>query len=175
MPSYSSNLWGRKSWGKFLGEWNIWHEAEFALPKGYSGGAHQEGSCESGILSFPSFHTYHIKIKALLVSGSLVVNHAHWLQLLCPPCLTVAGCYDQYTRWSVSFLNSHQSAQLRLRSPRLIVVEEISMKASPRLLLSKAEVSKELSQVDQDWLLWADPRLALTPEDTEFFTSWFSQ
>ena len=87
--------------------------------------------------------------------------------------VTVAGCYDQYTRWSVSFFNSHQCT-ITVAIARLSVVE-FSMKALPRLLLSKAEVFQEMSQVDRDWLLWADPRLALTPEDTEFFTNWFSQ
>ena len=88
---YSSNLWGRKSWGKYLGEWNIWHETEFAPPKAISWGAHQEGSCESGILSFPSYYIFlTFEIKTLLVRGCLwwhtaLVYHALWLQLLCPP------------------------------------------------------------------------------------------
>ena len=120
MPYWQSlffYLLGTQFLGKFLGEWNIWHEAEFALPKGYSGGAHQEGSCESGILSFPSFHTYHIKIKALLVSGSLVVNHAHWLQLLCPPCPWQWQAAMTSTPGDLYRSLTATSAQLRLRSP----------------------------------------------------------
>ena len=120
MPYWQSlffYLLGTQFLGKFLGERNIWHEAEFALPKGYSGGAHQEGSCESGILSFPSFHTYHIKIKALLVSGSLVVNHAHWLQLLCPPCPWQWQAAMTSTPGDLYRSLTATSAQLRLRSP----------------------------------------------------------
>ena len=82
---------GDANLGKSSGEWNIWNEAEFALPKGYSGGAHQEGSCESGNLSFPSYYIFlTFEIKTLLVRGCLwwhtaLVYHALWLQLLCPP------------------------------------------------------------------------------------------
>ena len=78
---FGEAILGKVSWWMKHLKWN-----RVCPSKKQLWGAHQEGSCESGILSFPSFHTYHIKIKALLVSGSLVVNHAHWLQLLCPPC-----------------------------------------------------------------------------------------
>ena len=120
MPYWQSlffYLLGTQFLGKFLGEWYIWNEAEFALPKGYSGGAHQEGSCESGILSFPSFHTYHIKIKAMLVSGFLVVNHARWLQLLCPPCPWQWQAAMTSTPGDLYRSLTATSAQLRLRSP----------------------------------------------------------
>ena len=65
----------------------------------------------------PSFHTYHIKIKALLVSGSLVVNHAHWLQLLCPPCPWQWQAAMTSTPGDLYRSLTATSAQLRLRSP----------------------------------------------------------
>ena len=107
---------------------------------------------------FSSLSCGTFEIKTLLVRGCLwwhtaLVFYARWLQLLCPPSPQQwQAAMTSQNQVTVSFLTNHQSAQLRLRSPRLIVVEEISMKAPPRInnAESKADVSKELSQVDQD-------------------------
>ena len=61
--------------------------------------------------------------------------------------VTVAGCYDQYTRWSVSFFNSHQCT-ITVAIARLSV-EEISMKALPRLLHPKLKSSKRCPKLTE--------------------------
>ena len=111
---YSSNFWGRKSWESFLVNETFDMKQSLPCQKAALWGAHQEGSCESGILSF---YIIHIKIKALLVSGSLVVNHAHWLQLLCPPCPWQWQAAMTSTPGDLYRSLTATSAQLRLRSP----------------------------------------------------------
>ena len=79
---YFCNFWGRKSLGKVSGQWNIWNEAGFAPPSVQPWGAHQEGSCESGILFFNTLYTF---IKICGCAGernTLAVNYARWQQLL---------------------------------------------------------------------------------------------
>ena len=106
---------------------------------------------------FSSLSCGTFEIKTLLVRGCLwwhtaLVFYARWPQLLCPPSPQQwQAAMTSKNQVTVSFLTNHQSAQLRLRSPRLSVVEiNEGVAKDQQLLKSKADVSKELSQVDQD-------------------------
>ena len=125
-------------------------------------GAHQEGSCEPGILSFPYLYILNIKIVVLLVRGLWWPTCPGQLRpLAAAPLPHCKLHWPVKARWTVSFLSLQPSANLWLWSPGWVVWYPLLLSLLWHTLKMAASLAREhpvtlqsTSPYYYDWYCW---------------------